>query len=350
MSDQHSSMQPVRPLTRREIREREAAAAEQSAGGAGQPAPAGGYAPPVPPPAPAPVVPQPSRRAMRDVSAPTPADAYSSPAPVVRPPSMTGGMRGVDETGRLTPIQETAERVAIRPAQPPSPGLNPPVRQSMRAPSTTASPFAASERPTTPEPAPRSAPSPFPPAQQASPFPSAQAVPARESVASRTPPPDAPRAAATPAPAPAPLPWEQGTAPGALARSQDRPRAALPWETQAPPAPAQPDDQPSPFPSAVSPASPGPGADSPFPPAAGARANLAGRGTHDDEDDEVDERPPGHAYTWLHYLILIAVAFVLGLLIWQLLLGKGASVAEMPAPAGIETLASNPSNHHGLSS
>ncbi|MFF3063079.1 hypothetical protein ACFVQ3_00855 [Oerskovia sp. NPDC057915] len=337
MSDQHGSMQPVRPLTRREIREREAAAAEQAAGAA--PSAPGGYAPP---PAPAPAGPPPSRRSMRDVSAPTPSDAHSAQAPVVRPPSMTGGMRGVDETGRLTPIQETAERVAIRPAQSPPPGMTPPVRQSMRAPSTAPSPFATQPRPAAPEPAPQSAPSPFPPAQQSSPFP-----PARESVASRTPAPETPRAAATPAPAPASLPWEQ-SAPSGLAQQAPEPaRAALPWETQAP---AQPQAPASPFPGASSAASPGPDESSPFPVAGGTRQSPAARGADDDEDDEVHERPPGHAYTWLHYLILIAVAFVLGLLIWKLLLGEGPSIAEPAAPVGIEALASSPTYHHGLSS
>lgn len=345
MSDQHGSMQPVRPLTRREIREREAAAAEQAAGAA--PSATGGYAPP---PVQAPAGPPPSRRSMRDVSAPTPTDGYSAQAPVVRPPSMTGGMRGVDETGRLTPIQETAERVAIRPAQSPPPGMNPPVRQSMRAPSTAPSPFATPTRPAAPEQAPQSAPSPFPSAQQSSPFPPAQATPARESVASRTPAPDTPRAAATPAPAPAPLPWEQ-SAPSGLAQQPAEPaRAALPWETQSPVTPAQPASPASPFPGASSDGGQGTDEDSPFPAAAGARQSPTARGAEGDEDDEVDERPPGHAYTWLHYLILIAVAFVLGLLIWQLLLGKGASVAEPFAPTGIEALASGPTHHHGLSS
>ncbi|TGJ97400.1 hypothetical protein DLJ96_05350 [Actinotalea fermentans ATCC 43279 = JCM 9966 = DSM 3133] len=64
----------------------------------------------------------------------------------------------------------------------------------------------------------------------------------------------------------------------------------------------------------------------------------------------MDERPPGHAYTWLHYLILIAVAFVLGLLIWKLLLGEGPSIAESVAPVGVEALASNTTYHHGPSS
>jgi hypothetical protein len=38
-------------------------------------------------------------------------------------------------------------------------------------------------------------------------------------------------------------------------------------------------------------------------------------------DEEEDEGPQ---YTWLHYIILVVVAFVLGLLIWNLVL-KGDS-------------------------
>ena len=34
-------------------------------------------------------------------------------------------------------------------------------------------------------------------------------------------------------------------------------------------------------------------------------------------DEEEDEGPQ---YTWLHYIILVVVAFVLGLLIWKLVL------------------------------
>ncbi|MEK8228496.1 hypothetical protein NKG05_24420 [Oerskovia sp. M15] len=58
---------------------------------------------------------------------------------------------------------------------------------------------------------------------------------------------------------------------------------------------------------------------------------------------------PGHAYTWLHYLILIAVAFVLGLLIWQLLLGNGAT-ADAAGTARAAVASSTTHQDVGLSS
>jgi len=347
MSDQHGgSMQPVRPLTRREIREREAAAAEQAAGSA--PPASGGFPPPAPTPAPAaPAGPPPSRRSMREPVGPTTGDGFASPAPVVRPPSMTGGMRGVDQTGRLTPIQETVEHVAIRPNQGPPAGMTPPVRQSMRAPSAAPSPFeAAASRPM---PAPQSAPAVPPAAPVPSPFPPSQAAaPARESVSSRIQPSETPRAAATPAPAQPTLPWQQATAPAAPAPAPapiQAPAAeaapALPWETVTAGSAAPP---PSPFGApTVHEAQDG----SPFPSAGGARPAAAGRRATDDELDE-DERPPGHAYTWLHYLILIAVAFVLGLLIWQMLLKGSSAEAAAATPGEIVASATHP--HVGLSS
>jgi hypothetical protein len=170
-------------------------------------------------------------------------------------------------------------------------------------------------------------------------------------VSSRIQPSETPRAAATPAPAQPTLPWQQATAPAAPAPVQAQGQAAdappaLPWETvttgSAAGAAAAP---PSPFgaPTAAHEEQGG----SPFPPAGGARPGAAGRRAADDELDE-DERPPGHAYTWLHYLILIAVAFVLGLLIWQMLLNGSAAEAAAAVPHEIAASATHP--HVGLSS
>ncbi|WP_435300415.1 hypothetical protein [Timonella sp. A28] len=39
-----------------------------------------------------------------------------------------------------------------------------------------------------------------------------------------------------------------------------------------------------------------------------------------DDDDDEEEYELDHSYTWLHYIILIAVAFVLGMIIWKVAL------------------------------
>jgi hypothetical protein len=41
---------------------------------------------------------------------------------------------------------------------------------------------------------------------------------------------------------------------------------------------------------------------------------------HDDDDEDWDEAEP--SYTWLHYIILVVLAFVLGLLLWNLVLAQ----------------------------
>jgi hypothetical protein len=48
------------------------------------------------------------------------------------------------------------------------------------------------------------------------------------------------------------------------------------------------------------------------------RARAADPVADDDEDEDWDE--PESSYTWLHYIVLVVVAFVLGLLLWKLLL------------------------------
>lgn len=57
----------------------------------------------------------------------------------------------------------------------------------------------------------------------------------------------------------------------------------------------------------------------------------------DDDDDFDDDDENEHKYTWLHYLILVAVAFVLGLIIWKVgLEGRGtAAPADSSSVAGI---------------
>ena len=47
-------------------------------------------------------------------------------------------------------------------------------------------------------------------------------------------------------------------------------------------------------------------------------------------DEEEDEGPQ---YTWLHYIILVVVAFVLGLLIWKLVLEGDSSLPQDQAAA-----------------
>jgi hypothetical protein len=59
-----------------------------------------------------------------------------------------------------------------------------------------------------------------------------------------------------------------------------------------------------------------------------------------DDQYDVEDDEPHHAYTWLHYLILVAVAFVLGLLIWELVLGpRGGEVGAQHSGVGVAQLA-----------
>jgi hypothetical protein len=59
--------------------------------------------------------------------------------------------------------------------------------------------------------------------------------------------------------------------------------------------------------------------------------------------DEYEDDEPRHPYTWLHYLILVAVAFVLGLLIWELVLGpRGGDVNSQGGSVSITQLAGAP--------
>ena len=331
MSDNGSNMQPVRPLTRREMREREqAAAAERSAQSAvPPPAPAPGAGGWQQPPRPAaPSGPPPSRRTLRETTGPAEHPAQPS---VVRPPAASGGMRGLDETGRLTPVQETAERVAIRP---PAPTPVVPTRTSSRPP-------AAAPRPPVP-----GASGPVRPATPSAPVGglAAGAGPARPE-ATQPPrlsafaaPPTSPAPPGTPAPAPATSPWAGTRAPAperapAPAPPAEAGGAALPWSAitaGSAPEPASADrEQSSPF-GGVRESAPAPagGSDELFP-------RVRGRAAEPEEsdDDDLEDERRGPSYTWLHYLILVAVAFVLGLLVWTLVSRDDPGLAVEDASA-----------------
>ncbi|MCB7137973.1 hypothetical protein [Cellulosimicrobium marinum] len=355
MSDNGSNMQPVRPLTRREIREREQAAAAQRAAEQATPpgAPSGGAAwptaagqrPAAPPP------PAPSRRSMRES---TGATQHPAQPTVVRPPAASGGMRGLDETGRLTPVQETAERHTIRPqaqAQAPAPAV--PTRTSSRTPAPGPRPAAPGAsgpvRPSTPagdafggpsgRTVPGSAPTPFPQGaprtENTQPQPQRMSAFASSTGATTAPRPDAP----------APSPWDQGRPAGQAALAPGHapePTAALPWaaitsgSAPEPAASQRAASSASPFPPAAGAGPDGPaaaGGDDLFP-----RVRSRDEEEGADEHDETPEEVRGPSYTWLHYLILVAVAFVLGLLVWELISQDDPGPAtEALAPATVVT-------------
>lgn len=328
MSDNGSNMQPVRPLTRREIREREQAAAAERAAQSGstpQPpatpgTPGGGWSPEAPA---RPSGPPPSRRALRATTGPT--EQPSQPT-VVRPPAASGGTRGLDETGRLTPVQETAERHTIRP---PAPAPAAPNRTSAR-------PAAGWQRPTAPGASgPVRPPSPTPggfgpqagqvPGQDAG-RPRPATSPGGSEQPQRTSAFAGPSGAGS-APRPAtPAPWGGGQA-----------DAGPPTARQAPAQPSAPSAEPSgsdlPWASITAGSAPeraGASADrsesaSPFPTTSAASSAGDDDGLfprvaqRDAAEEERDESPRGPSYTWLHYLVLVAVAFVLGLLVWELI-------------------------------
>lgn len=67
----------------------------------------------------------------------------------------------------------------------------------------------------------------------------------------------------------------------------------------------------------------------------GVQSRSARRGAEEEWDEEEDEGPQ---YTWLHYIILVVVAFVLGLLIWKLVLEGDSSFPTDQAAALLGTL------------
>jgi hypothetical protein len=294
--------QPSRPLTRRELRAREESAQPQ----AGAPAipPASGGTPP------------PTRRSLHQ---PPAGASGSTPAPVVRPPATTGAMRGIDATtGRLTPVQRTGAvpvqshvPVQPRPAQPspaqPAPGA--PTRTSAR--------------------------SAFPPRGAAGP-----AMP------SSTPPASAPSASAASAAAPsapsAGAPARPATAFAPVRRTGAAGGAAPAWGpvsgASAPQAaPASPDPAPT---VAGMPASVPPGgrAASPFDAVLGAETPQRSRAAAPQPPQQEDPADThGTSYTWLHYIIVVVVAFVLGLLLWKLIDTEQPSFSSADSAAATVT-------------
>lgn len=377
-----------RPLTRREMRER--AEAERAAHEAAPP-PVSAPAPAAPVSRPAP----PSRRSLRESDAPTGA----SGPPIVRPPAGSGGMRSLDATGRLTPVHETAESVTIQPtvgtpsvgtpgtplpprrastrradlhAQPPS---EPVVGQSpLGAPSGAPHRGGASAPPTETGHAPAAM---APGGTQVSPFAPIAPVPSTQPTGGELPwatpdvpvagpagappafpAPETPQAFAAVDPAPA-FPAVQAFPAVETPAFEATPASADPVFPQGAPvaspfAPVAQDAAPSPFPEtaapfgAVAPVAEPDG--SPFPPLAdagdGGGSPFAPIET---PEPEIEDQPRGSkssggsSYTWLQYIILFAVALVLGFLIWKFMSRGEETIAESaldapPVPAATATL------------
>ncbi|PZR52254.1 hypothetical protein DNL40_12520 [Xylanimonas oleitrophica] len=295
-----------RPLTRREIREREAAAAARAAGAAPAGHQAAGYAAPAQPP---------SRRTMHAPSQPS-----APQAPVVRPPTASGGMRGLDETGRLTPVRSAPEGHV-----PSTPAPGAPTRMPSRQQAAPAAPSFGqqpAQRPASPwsTAAPASAPTRTQPPTGAAPA-ASRGADARAAAPTAFPPttgsaPAAPsrQGGATPS-------W--GAITGAPASGPAQPSAASPAQ---PPATA-------PRPGSLPPSRP---QGSPFDSFVAPEQPVRAREAAQPDEDEYDE--PSASYTWLHYIILVVVAFVLGLLLWKLLDNESPSFEPQSAPVSATTV------------
>lgn len=147
---------------------------------------------------------------------------------------------------------------------------------------------------------------------------------------SRSEPPS-PFGTATPAPASAPAAPERSSVPSLPWGSPSA--AAQPTQIQPGAAPGQPAGRTSasPFDALVT--------SDQQPVRARADVPLA-----DEDDDDWDEDEPEGSYTWLHYIVLVVVAFVLGLLVWRLLLaGPDESFqTDQEAAAAVTTLQTLP--------
>ncbi|MCP2281195.1 hypothetical protein APR04_000084 [Promicromonospora umidemergens] len=128
---------------------------------------------------------------------------------------------------------------------------------------------------------------------------------------------------------------------------------ALPWEAGAQAAPQSlppgggPAAPASPFPGRPGAGGPaagqlgGPGQQQPGGPGGqfGPGPVAPSRSSRRDADEEwAEEEDEGPQYTWLHYIILVVVAFVLGLLIWKLVLEGDSAIPQDQAAALLGTL------------
>lgn len=68
----------------------------------------------------------------------------------------------------------------------------------------------------------------------------------------------------------------------------------------------------------------------------------------EDDDDDFDDDEPDHKYTWLHYLILVAVAFVLGLIIWKVGLENRGVASPADSAASVGVVIDAPSTPHDI--
>jgi hypothetical protein len=80
---------------------------------------------------------------------------------------------------------------------------------------------------------------------------------------------------------------------------------------------------------------------SPFDAVLGAEASQRSRATAPQSSQQPQQEDPeerhGASYTWLHYIILVVVAFVLGLLLWKLIDTERPSFSSADSAAATVT-------------
>ncbi|MDO8145413.1 hypothetical protein [Isoptericola sp. 178] len=248
-----------------------------------------------------------------------PRDGSSAAPSAGFPPS---GAQGGSATPRRASTRAFGQPPESRSATPPTPGPAPSAPRNDTPPTST--PPASTPPASTP-------PSPFGPGPSAgaasgsspAPAPSEGTTPGRRSAFGAGSPFGAPGRSETQAGTTPPPAWPSASpGPGGASRQAsgtDGP--ALPWGSPS-------------SGTGAAPASVPPTTGSPFGGLAAQPPGPAGpRYLEDDEEDWDDEHEP--SYTWLHYIILVVVAFVLGLLIWNLVLSPPDDFAPEEASAPV---------------